>query len=98
MLPGILKNAMGVVLIVDATDPGQLPRAKQLYKTVAKMHVPVIVAANKKDLPGVIGEDEIRKGIGIGKNIPVFLISAQQKNDVRDVLEHLVDSITRFIC
>jgi len=98
MLPGILKNAMGVVLIVDATDPGQFPRAKQLYKTVAKMHVPVIVAANKKDLPGVIGEDEIRKGIGIGKNIPVFLISAQQKNDVRDVLEHLVDSITRFIC
>lgn len=98
MLPGVLKNAMGAVLIVDATDREQLPRAKQLYKTIAKMHLPVVVAANKKDLPGVMGEDEIRKCVGIGKDVPVFLISAMQKNDVRDVLESLVASITRFIC
>jgi len=45
-----------------------------------------------------MGEDEIRKCIGIGKDVPVFLISAMQKNDVRDVLESLVASITRFIC
>jgi len=98
MLPGVLKNAMGAVLIVDATDKKQLPRAKQLYKTMTKMHLPVVVAANKKDLTGVMGEDEIRKCIGIGKDVPVFLISAMQKNDVRDVLESLVASITRFIC
>jgi signal recognition particle receptor subunit beta len=61
------------------------------------MHVPIVVAANKKDLPGLMSEEEIRKGIGISKNIPVFLISAQQESDVADVLESLVDSITRFI-
>jgi len=97
MLPVILHNAMGVVLLVDATDPEQLARAKHLYKTIAKLHVPIVVAANKKDLPGLMSEEEIRKGIGITKNIPVFLISALQKDDVRDVLESLVDSITRFI-
>jgi Predicted GTPase len=97
MLPGVLRNAMGAVLIVDATDCEQLPRAKQLFKTIAKMHLPVIVAATKKDLPGVMGEDEIRTGLGIGKDVPVFLISAMQKNDVRDVLESLVASITRII-
>jgi signal recognition particle receptor subunit beta len=88
---------MGVVLLVDATNQEQLVRARHLYKTIAKLHVPTVVAANKKDLPGLISEEEIRKGIGITKNIPVFLISAQQKDDVRDVLESLVDSITRFI-
>jgi len=98
MLPGVLKNAMGAVLLIDATDREQLSRAKQIYKTIAKMHLPVVVAANKKDLTGVMGEDEIRKCIGIGKDVPVFLISAMQKNDVRDVLESLVASITRFIC
>jgi signal recognition particle receptor subunit beta len=82
---------------VDATNHEQLTRARHLYKTITKMHVPIVVAANKKDLPGLISEEELRKTIGIGKNIPVFLISAQLKDDVRDVLESLVDSITRFI-
>lgn len=97
MLPGVLRNAMGAVLLVDATDREQLPRAKQLYKTIGKLHLPVIVAATRKDLPGVMGEDELRTGLGIGKDVPVFLISAMQKNDVRDVLECLVASITRII-
>ncbi|MGA2161466.1 MAG: ADP-ribosylation factor-like protein [Methanoregula sp.] len=97
MLPVILHNAMGVVLLVDATNHGQLTRARNLYKTITRMHVPIVVAANKKDLPGLMSEEEIRKGIGISKNIPVFLISAQQESDVADVLESLVDSITRFI-
>ncbi|WP_292369773.1 GTP-binding protein [Methanoregula sp. UBA64] len=97
MLPGVLRNAMGAVLLVDATDREQLPRAKQLFKTIAKLHLPLIVAATKKDIPGVMGEDEIRTGLGIGKDVPVFPISALQKNDVRDVLECLVASITRII-
>jgi len=88
---------MGAVLLVDATDCEQLPRAKQLFTTITKMHLPVIVAATKKDIPGVMGEDEIRTGLGIEKDVPVFLISALQKNDVRDVLECLVASITRII-
>ncbi|MGA2698705.1 MAG: GTP-binding protein [Methanoregula sp.] len=97
MLPVILHNAMGVVLLVDATNHEQLTRARHLFKTITKLHVPIVVAANKKDLPGLISEEELRKTIGIGKNVPVFLISAQLKDDVRDVLESLVDSITRFI-
>lgn len=97
MFPMILHNAMGVVLLVDVTNPEQIPRARHLFTTITKMRVPIVVAANKKDLPGRMSEDEIRAGIGIGKDIPVFLISALQENDVRDVLESLVDSITRFI-
>jgi len=97
MLPVILNNAMGVVLLVDATNRDQLSRARHLYKIITRLHVPIVVAANKKDLPGLMSEDEIRKGVGAAKNVPVFLISANQKEDVRAVLESLVDSITRYI-
>jgi signal recognition particle receptor subunit beta len=82
---------------VDATNRDQLARARHLYKIITRRHVPLVVAANKKDLPGLMSEEEIRKGIGTGKNVPVFLISAHQKDDVRAVLESLVNSITRFI-
>ena len=97
MLPVILNNAMGVVLLVDATNREQLARARHLYKIIVKMHVPIVVAANKKDLPDPMSEEEIRKGIGVGKSVPVFLISAHRKDDVRAVMESLVDTITRFI-
>jgi len=97
MLPVILNNAMGVVLLVDATNRDQLARARHLYQIITRMHVPVIIGANKKDLPGRMSEDEIRREIGVGKGVPVYLISALQKDDVRAVLESLVDSITRFI-
>jgi signal recognition particle receptor subunit beta len=97
MLPVILNNSMGVVLLMDATNHEQLARARYLYKIITRMHVPIIIAANKKDLPGVMSDEEIRKGIGVGKTIPVYLISAHKKEDVRAVLESLVDSITQFI-
>jgi signal recognition particle receptor subunit beta len=97
MLPVILNNAMGVVLLVDATNHEQLARARYLYKIINRMHVPIIIAANKKDLPGMISDEEIRKGIGVGKTVPVHFISAHQKDDVRAVLESLVDSITQFV-
>ena len=88
---------MGVVLLVDATNHEQLARARYLYKIINRMHVPIIIAANKKDLPGMISDEEIRKGIGVGKTVPVHFISAHQKDDVRAVLESLVDSITQFV-
>jgi hypothetical protein len=97
MLPEIMNNAMGVVLLVDATNRGQLDRARYVYKLITRMHVPIIIAANKKDQPGLMSEEEIRKGIGVGKNVMVFFISALRKEDVRSVLESLVDSITQFI-
>jgi len=97
MLSVILKNAIGVVLLVDSTNREQLTRARHLYKLIFRLHIPVIIAANKKDLPEILSEDEIRKGIGVDQNVPVVLISAHQKDDVRAVLESLVESITQFI-
>lgn len=96
MLPILLKNAMGVVLMIDATKPAQLARARQLIETISEHRMPIVVAANKKDLPGKMPESEIRTALKIKTDVPVFFVSSTNKEEVRFVLESLVDSITQF--
>jgi len=90
-----LRHAMGVVLVIDATRAGLLPCARQLIEKLTCRRIPFVVAANKRDLPGSMDEQEIRKSLGIPTDIPVFAISAIRKPDVRFVLESLVDSIAQ---
>jgi signal recognition particle receptor subunit beta len=56
----------------------------------------MVIAANKSDLPDTMSDSEIRKGLDLPKNIPLFFISAMRRADVRLVLESLVDYITQY--
>jgi len=96
LIPGMFKHTMGVILMVDATKPRFLPRAKEMIGMLAERRVPIVIAANKTDLPGRMEEKEIRAALEIKGDIPIFFISATNKADVRYVLESLVDSITQF--
>jgi len=98
LISGLSKHTMGVILMVDATKPELLPRAKEMIDMLAERSVPIVVAANKKDLPGKMKEKEIRTALGIRDDVPLFFTSATRKADVRQVLEFLVDSITQFPC
>ncbi len=96
LLPPYLRHAMGVILVIDATKPDSLPRARRLIAMIVKRRIPYVIAANKSDLPGIMSLTDIREGLGIGSDIPIFSISAQKRSDVNFVLESLVDSITQF--
>jgi hypothetical protein len=96
LLPPYLKHAMGVVLIIDATKPDMLPRAKHLIEMITKRRIPYVIASNKYDLPGGMPPGEIKSALGIGDDIPFFPISATKRSDVHFVLESLIDSITQF--
>lgn len=96
LIPGMFKHTMGVILMVDATKPRFLPRAKEMIGMLAERRVPIVIAANKTDLPGRMEDKEIRAALEIKGDIPIFFISATNKADVRYVLESLVDSITQF--
>jgi signal recognition particle receptor subunit beta len=86
---------MGAILLIDATKPGMLERARYHLSLIQARHLPVVIAANKSDLPATGSDSEIRKALGIPANIPVFFISATRRSDVRLVVESLVDSITQ---
>ena len=96
IVPTLFSRAVGAVLIIDATKPDTLGRAKQQLKIIHKRHIPLVIAANRYDLPGAIEDSEIRKKLGLKNDVPVFFISANRRADVRLVIESLVDSITRL--
>ena len=96
LIPGMFKHTMGMILMVDATKPQFLPRAKEIIGMLTERSVPMVIAANKTDLPGRMEEKEIRAALGIKAEIPLFFISATNKADVRHVLESLVNSIAQF--
>ena len=96
MIPTVLRHAMGVVLLIDASNPASLSRARDLIAMVERHNLPIIIAANKKDLPGKVDETGIREALKISDKIPVVPIVATSKHDVETVLESLVDYITRF--
>lgn len=96
LLPPYLRHAMGVILVIDATRPEMLPRARLLIDMITKRRIPYVIAANKNDLPGTMNTEEIREKLAIGSDIPVFPMSANRRSDVHFVLESLVDSITQF--
>jgi signal recognition particle receptor subunit beta len=96
LIPSLLRHAMGVVVVIDATQPATFPRARDLVDRMAKHRVPVVVAANRHDMPGAAGEDAIRTSLSIPGDMPLFFISALQKADAHRVLESMVDRITQF--
>jgi small GTP-binding protein len=96
IVPNLLNHAMGVVLLVDATKPQALERARYHVRLIKEKHLPMVVAANKADLPKTMSDMQIRKELQLGEDTPIFFISATRKSDVSLVLESLVDFITQF--
>ena len=96
LIPSLVHHAMGVVVLIDATKPETFSRARDLTGLLSKYRMPVVIAANKSDLPGAAGEQEIRSSLRISDEIPIFVISAQKKEDCHRVLETMVDHITQF--
>ena len=78
---GIEAGTNILLLTPSLSYTEQLARARYLSQMVTELKVPVVSAANKNDLPGCMREEEIRNGLGIAKDIPVFSISAQRRDE-----------------
>lgn len=96
IIPQLVNHAMGVVLVIDVTRPDQMERAKHLIRLSRADRLPLVIAANKSDLPNSLDEPKIRTTLGLRSDVPVYFISATEKSDVRHVIESMVDHITRF--
>jgi uncharacterized protein len=98
LLPPYLRHAMAAVIVIDLTKPDKLPRAKKLADMIVKSHIPFVIAANRHDQPEHMSAGQVREGLGIGEEVPLFFINATRRADVHNVLESLVDSITQLSC
>ncbi|NXG73256.1 ARL14 protein, partial [Baryphthengus martii] len=66
-----LENADGLLYVVDSSDKRRLEESKKEFALVLKSeflkNVPVVVLANKQDLPGALDAEEITRRFSVKK-------------------------------
>ncbi len=99
-------EALGVIVVVDSTDPETFIRAKDMLEKSRAKGLPYIIAANKANLEGALSSEEIRATMKLPKDVPVVPITAEKipevkdkvpaelkKDDIHKVLDSLFDMI-----
>ena len=86
------REVSGLLLVIDATRPEELPRARQMLDLVGK-DVPCVILANKSDLPGAMAEHAIRTGMKAPETAPVMFTVATEGKGVREALKVLAEMI-----
>lgn len=64
-------EAIGVILVVDATRPEGFPRAIEMLRKTEAYGLPIVVVANKYNLPGALSIDEIKEKLHLERNAPI---------------------------
>ncbi|CAG5129341.1 unnamed protein product [Candidula unifasciata] len=63
------ENTQGLVFVVDSSDVSRMPDAQEelfnIVKDPAMIGVPVVVLANKQDLPGALPTAEVANRLGL---------------------------------
>lgn len=93
ILKRLAKEAVGVVLIVDAADPKSFDRAGEILKIAVGKRTPFIVAANKQDVKGALDPELVRKKLGLPPTVPVIGIRAPDTAGVMASLEAIIGKI-----
>ncbi len=88
-------EAMGIFIVVDSSQPSQFPRAKEMMDKTFGSGLPYVVVANKQDVTGALGVEEIREKMGIANDIPIVPATATKKIGVFEAFEKLIGKITK---
>jgi small GTP-binding protein len=86
------REVSGVLLVIDATRPDELPRAKQMLDLVGS-RIPYVVLANKSDLPGALAASDIARRMDLPEDVAVVPTVATENRGVRDALLILAEMI-----
>src|SRR5213592_4701458 len=86
------REVSGVLLVIDATHPDELPRAKQMLDLVGP-RIPYVVLANKSDLPGALSSGDISHRMDLPPDVPVIPTVATENRGVRDAILILAEMI-----
>jgi len=90
------EGALGVIVLVDSTDPTTFHEARKIINFFqSRFPVPIVVGANKQDLPNAWSLEDIRIALDIDEeeSIPVIPVSAIDKESVKNALLTLFEII-----
>jgi small GTP-binding protein len=90
------EGALGIIVLVDSTDPKTFHEARRIINFFqSRFPVPIVVGANKQDLPNAWSPDDVKFALDItdDEGIPVIPLSAKNKEDVKRTLLTLLEII-----
>lgn len=95
LLPTLAGQAVGAILLVDATQPETFVRAKEMLQKVWKRGLRAIVALNKSDLAGALSPDQARQRLTLPPGVDLVTCTATDPESAKAVLRRLVDDVLR---
>ncbi len=90
------EGALGIIVLVDSTDPKTFHEARKIINFFqSRFPVPIVVGANKQDLPNAWSPEDVMFALDISEEegIPVIPLSAKDKEQVKKVLLTLLEVI-----
>lgn len=89
----ILNQAVGIVLMVDSSNPEDFGRARDMLDMGWRKGLHAVVVANKQDLDGALAPADLKEALDLPEGIPVIPCSALDGHAARDVLDRLLHDI-----
>ncbi len=86
-------EALGVLLIIDSTQPETFTRAKDIISMTKAKGLPYVVVANKQDLPDALNPAQIRDKMKLPDEVKIIPVVATQKKDVFKALDALFEQL-----
>ncbi len=77
-------ESLGVVIVIDCTKPEDFPRAKKMVELSNTADLPVVVVANKANLPHALTIEQIRKKMKLREDIPLIPTTAENLNKIKE--------------
>jgi len=90
------EGALGIIILADSTDPTTFHEARKIINFFqSRFPVPIVVGANKQDLPNAWSPEDVRIALDIDEEegIPVIPVSAIDKESVKNALLTLFEII-----
>lgn len=91
ILEFLAEEAVGVILVVDATKPDTYARARTMLQLTKGYALPLVVAANFSDLEEALTPDQVREGLGLQPDVPVVPTVAVRGAGAEELLETIFE-------
>ena len=101
-----MAGSQGIIFVVDSADVGRLPEARQeLWNYVLDnsdvKSIPILILANKQDLPNAKNAGEIARGLDLHKvynhSYAIFPTSAKTAFNLEEALEWLRQRVVELL-
>ncbi len=88
------QKSDAIILMVDSSKPQEIEHSRFYYQEMRRsipVSIPVIILANKQDLPGVMSCADIQKILGT--HIPVLPVSAKSGQGIKEAMDFVMKTL-----